>query len=76
MRFPKGAQRRPETSLVLSLTVAKRPYVTLVIEAGTDLQTWIPAVVTHEDASTITAREEFPAGTPGGRFLRVRVSAP
>lgn len=59
----------------LSMTVTKRPHVMLEVEASTDLVSWIPAIVIAETDSTVTAREEFPASTPGGRFLRVRVTS-
>jgi hypothetical protein len=59
----------------LSMTVAKRPHVTLEVEASIDLLSWIPAVVVTENDTTFTAREEFPPGTLGGRFLRLRVTS-
>jgi hypothetical protein len=59
----------------LSMTVVKRPHVTLRVEASTDLLTWVPAVVVVENDTTFTAREEFPPSTPGGRFLRLRVTS-
>jgi hypothetical protein len=45
------------------------------VEASTDLVSWVPAVVVTENDTTFTAREEFPPGTPGGRFLRVRATS-
>jgi hypothetical protein len=59
----------------LSMTVAKRPHVTLEVQASTDLLTWVPAVVVTENDTTFTAREEFPPGIPGGKFLRLRVTS-
>lgn len=58
----------------LSMTVTKRPHVTLEVEASTNLVLWVPAAVVEEDATSFTAREEFPPGTPGGRFLRLRAT--
>jgi hypothetical protein len=58
----------------LSMTVTKRPHVTLEVEASTNLVLWVPAVIVEEDATSFTAREEFSPSTPGGRFLRIRAT--
>ena len=57
------------------MTVAKRSYVILEVEASIDLESWVPAVVVTENETEFTAREEFPLETPGPRFLRLHATS-
>jgi hypothetical protein len=59
----------------LSVTLPKRPHLTLIAEVSSDLKKWAPAPVVFEDATTIVARDDQSTATAPTRFMRVRAAA-
>ena len=61
----------------LTATIAKQPFANYVVEASGDLQTWstTDTTVLHNDATTLTVRDNYSTENAPNRFLRIRVTS-
>jgi hypothetical protein len=55
----------------LSVTLTKRPFVSLSVEVSGDLKKWSPATVVLETSKTLKASDSFPPPGATSRFIRV-----